>query len=1380
MPRVASNVWLTILILLGLTASLLAPGAGPARGAHGDDPDVDYAATYSACVGPALESAGFVDTVGSFAEDAINCLAHYGITTGRTETTYAPGDSVLRWQMALFLARAAVAAGIVLENPASDQGFTDIGGLSEEARNAVNGLARAEIMPGISATAFAPNQAVTRASMAVLLDAFLSKARPGAGAFGPDADRYSEVKSDNNQVFNDISGVTRLANVAIGRIYEAGVTTGIGDHQFGPNGLVTRAQMAAFITRALAHTRARPAGVSVQAAAETLQGAASSVDLLISVRDVAFGPLPDVSVDVFRAAEGSAAFTSDGSCATDNVNGLIGSAKCRIDANDELTDASGDITTLAVEGISSATTVWAWTGEIGDEYGSETVASQATVGFLKAPAKVLITDDLDDNQQTLRFGETVTFRLQVADEDDAPSAESGWRVPIRVSQTEAGTTAVTGYTRTYTTDASGRIELAFTKEGTDAAGDTARVSVQIGNSPAATDDVATKNGVSASLPVVDKTTNKAVETGEDAGRYVVDWSEADSEPTTLALRSARPFTLASDANDGASASVIATLTDQYGGPVRGAGIFFRSDDQQGIGAAGDGLETVLTDTTRLARSAPTGDIVMATSPAELSSDTATVDLTIGFYINDAALYLGSGDFRIDYTIELPLGVTASPETLTGSVTLPAAVTEADDTITRQNQVSVEHPALTLSGLEDAVGRYIAVAGEVGACVGRGGQTGPSKAALCGFTPRSGTTPIAWFRASVQEARISIVEDDELTVVSQDGVQRNVPCGSYSQLGGSDFLSGDVYPARCLVGDQRTDSRRTTNSRGEAMFVYDRDSDEGGLETIWASYVKSGGETLLTDRLYYPWVEEPEGKVSGRILRADADNDQVVIYPGLGLSPQLVDYDANDQLSSLDGPDTYANFDKHLGRDADSGPPGYLTVGSYSSTARGVSKVSLGGAYSFQPPAAVAQWMDETSDLAASENGVIVIGNSSERKVYVFDGIGDRTPQTLTSDSSTGEYGWDVAVSANGSTIVVSDPQYLEWRRAGTPPNDFEVIAGRVYVYTRSFDESGFDGEFALAATLNNGYYGEHSSYFGAGLDISGDGNTIAVASPAAGVSLGTCIDIFLPDCIIYVEDFGIGYVQLFFKPAAGWGAGGTPNLVQPPTEMNSAALGTLDYTGSVGNHRAVSVSYDGSVVVAGDTNRGAAYEDDQGDEVVVEEAGGVFLWERPKEGWDRTRSGYNPAYVLTLDEDDMEWFGWIGPGARVSGDGSAVVVSGNHPQVGDPKPELYVFSKPDTGWRHGAPYDTLTVSDLAEGETFGASVDINWDGKEVIADRHLVAAGDYRGAVQVFAKTGSAWRAGGGLPGDPGDGFGRYATYAGGNSVAAADRFGGEVTLITR
>ena len=111
---------------------------------------MDFGAVYEACAGVAAEGAGFEDTAGLFAEEEINCLGHYGITRGRSATVFAPGESVLRWQMALFTARAAAAAGIVLKSPADDQGFTGIGSVSEEARNAINGLAGAGIMPGSS------------------------------------------------------------------------------------------------------------------------------------------------------------------------------------------------------------------------------------------------------------------------------------------------------------------------------------------------------------------------------------------------------------------------------------------------------------------------------------------------------------------------------------------------------------------------------------------------------------------------------------------------------------------------------------------------------------------------------------------------------------------------------------------------------------------------------------------------------------------------------------------------------------------------------------------------------------------------------------------------------------------------------------------------------------------------------------------------------------------------------------------------------------------------------------------------------------------------------------------------------------------------------
>ena len=168
---VQGRSWLAVVLLLGLVWSLLAVGGGvePVEGLEGE---ADNEAVYSACVGAALDSAGLVDVEGTFAEDAVNCLAHFGVTRGRTETTYDPGAPVSRWQMALFLSRAAGPAGVVLPaNPAD--GFTDIAGWPEATRAAVNQMAALGIMPGSSGTVFGPGLLVSRAEMASMLDAFL-------------------------------------------------------------------------------------------------------------------------------------------------------------------------------------------------------------------------------------------------------------------------------------------------------------------------------------------------------------------------------------------------------------------------------------------------------------------------------------------------------------------------------------------------------------------------------------------------------------------------------------------------------------------------------------------------------------------------------------------------------------------------------------------------------------------------------------------------------------------------------------------------------------------------------------------------------------------------------------------------------------------------------------------------------------------------------------------------------------------------------------------------------------------------------------------------------------------------------------------------------
>ena len=70
--RAFGKRWLVGLTILGLVAGLLGAGPEGALGAHGEDDDVDNEPVYSACVGAATESFGFEDTVGAFAEEAID------------------------------------------------------------------------------------------------------------------------------------------------------------------------------------------------------------------------------------------------------------------------------------------------------------------------------------------------------------------------------------------------------------------------------------------------------------------------------------------------------------------------------------------------------------------------------------------------------------------------------------------------------------------------------------------------------------------------------------------------------------------------------------------------------------------------------------------------------------------------------------------------------------------------------------------------------------------------------------------------------------------------------------------------------------------------------------------------------------------------------------------------------------------------------------------------------------------------------------------------------------------------------------------------------------------------------------------------------------
>ena len=225
-----------------LVASILAVGTAPAGGDPADPREsenqhVDHPAGTSACVGDALDDHMFTDVSSGHAfRDAINCVAYYGVTNGTGDgSTFSPSDSVTRAQMAVFIARAAEAAGVDLGD-AMDEGFTDIDDIWAEAQDAINRLASKEMIP--SGGDFRPRDAITRAEMATFLVGLLVEGsdmvtRDPQTADRDEADRINLGPGGNrtdvrtSDWFADARAtVPSAVDTHISVLYELGVTRG--------------------------------------------------------------------------------------------------------------------------------------------------------------------------------------------------------------------------------------------------------------------------------------------------------------------------------------------------------------------------------------------------------------------------------------------------------------------------------------------------------------------------------------------------------------------------------------------------------------------------------------------------------------------------------------------------------------------------------------------------------------------------------------------------------------------------------------------------------------------------------------------------------------------------------------------------------------------------------------------------------------------------------------------------------------------------------------------------------------------------------------------------------------------------------------------------
>ena len=113
--------------------------------------------------------------------------------------------------------------------PPAPPSFDDISGNAYESE--INKIAAAGITNGCSATSFCPDRVTTRAEMAAFLDRALNLPQPSA--------TYKPFDDIDNHVLSE----------SIRALAAAGITLGCTTTSFCPNETVTRAQVAAFVTR---------------------------------------------------------------------------------------------------------------------------------------------------------------------------------------------------------------------------------------------------------------------------------------------------------------------------------------------------------------------------------------------------------------------------------------------------------------------------------------------------------------------------------------------------------------------------------------------------------------------------------------------------------------------------------------------------------------------------------------------------------------------------------------------------------------------------------------------------------------------------------------------------------------------------------------------------------------------------------------------------------------------------------------------------------------------------------------------------------------------------------------------------------------------------
>ena len=173
----------------------------------------------------------FTDISGHWAEQAIRKLAKEGVINGKSNTVFAPEDTMTRAEFAALI-RRALGLNLVLYKGEC----ADISG-GEWYASEIQTILSAGIMSGDGDENFRPNEEISRQEMAkVIVNAYLLK----AGAADVTAGEPG---------FADTGEIAGWAKEYVGKAVSLNPITGLDDNTFRPHASTTRAQGAAVINR---------------------------------------------------------------------------------------------------------------------------------------------------------------------------------------------------------------------------------------------------------------------------------------------------------------------------------------------------------------------------------------------------------------------------------------------------------------------------------------------------------------------------------------------------------------------------------------------------------------------------------------------------------------------------------------------------------------------------------------------------------------------------------------------------------------------------------------------------------------------------------------------------------------------------------------------------------------------------------------------------------------------------------------------------------------------------------------------------------------------------------------------------------------------------